>query len=132
MADMKAWKAWDDMKAWKAWTNWEPSYCTVVFAETRGKAKARAQHTDCLEDAEWTEIHVSRLPELDKEYRGHTQMDWYDQQDRLALIRDAGMRCEYIDMDDCEECAGREFCEAYADYLKEVACGIYEEDSAHE
>ena len=119
------------MKAWKAWTDYEPSYCTVVFAETRGQAKARAQNTDCLEDAAWTEIHVNRLPELDKEYRGHTEMDWYNDQDRLALIRDVGMRCEYIDTDDCARCVGRDYCEAWEEYQFEMS-GYDTEDTANE
>lgn len=106
------------MKAWRVKDVRDGFYSTVVFAETRGKAKSEAMRTDCCEDSEWTDIRVTRVPELDAEYRGHDEMEWDDDQDRHALIR-AGWRCEYIDPDYCETCVGREDCEAYKDYLAE-------------
>ena len=97
------------MKAWKAFSpDW--AYSTVIFAETEGKARAAAMHTDCCEDMMFTEIAIRRCKELDGEHRGHTEMDWYDPLDRLALVKN-GWMCEYFGDDDCETCAGKDLCE---------------------
>lgn len=107
------------MKAWKAEDKRDGFYSTVVFAETRGQAKSAAKATDCCEDADWTDIRVTRAPELDGEYRGHTEMEWYDDQDRIALIKN-GWHCEEVWLDECETCVGRDECETYKDYLADM------------
>lgn len=98
---MKAWKA-EDSESVENWT-------TVVFAETATEAKVKAMATECCEDADYIDIRVTRAKEFDKCYRGLPEMDWYNDQDRLAMIL-AGWRCDEKS-DDCESCVGREECE---------------------
>lgn len=92
------------------------NYSTVVFAETRSKAKTEAMTTDACEDARYIDIRVTRIPELDKEYRGHTEMDWEDAQDRIALVK-CGWSChpDYWDPADCERCPAADWCDLYKD-----------------
>lgn len=76
---MKAWKV-EDKASYEG-------YCTVVFAETRGKAHALAMRTGCCDGAEWNDVRVTRLPAMDKMYKpGKREMDWYDDEDRIALV----------------------------------------------
>lgn len=108
----------------KAWLVKEKDmFCaTVVFAETRGKARALALHTDACEDADWLDIDVRRRPALDKYYvDGKKEMDWYNSKDRIALVKDGGFTCDpdYWEPEDCEICPAREYCDSYQDRLKE-------------
>lgn len=92
------------------------NYATVVFAETRSQAKTEAMATDACEDARYIDIRATRIPELDKEYRGHTEMDWEDPQDRIALVK-CGWSChpDYWDPSDCERCPAADWCDLYQD-----------------
>ena len=104
----------------KAWLVREKNelYAEVVFAETRGKARALAQATDCCEDAEFTDIEVHRMPQADKHYRdGKWHLDWFDPGDRLVLVRDCDFMCDYdaFQAGDCTVCSAREFCDWYSD-----------------
>lgn len=104
------------MKAWQVRIK-DDFYTTVVFAETRGKARSLALSTDCCEDAKFTDIEVNRRPQLDKYYKvGKREMDWYDPKDRIALVKELGMSCEY--MEDCEKCFAKKYCEQYQHYLE--------------
>ena len=68
---------------------------TIVFAESVNKAKVIALHTDACEDSYYTDIRTKRIPDLDKYYRvGKKEMDWFDDADRIALVRDAGYSCD--------------------------------------
>ena len=120
------------MKAWKVADKWSyEGFSTVVFAETRNKAKALALATDACEDAQYIDIEVHRMPELDCEYRGHFEMEWDDPQDRAALIAH-GWACFEVEPDECQTCAGASSCESYADYLRDVAiCEQYEKEASH-
>lgn len=108
------------MKAWRVED--EASYeggCTVVFAETRGKAHALALNTDCCEDAEWNDVRVTRIPAMDKHYRGRWEMDWCNSEDRIALVKECGWFCngEYLDPKrDCPDCPAAEWCGKYQDW----------------
>ena len=114
------------MKAYKAEDIYGDGYSTVVFAETRGKAHSAAMDTDCCQDSEWNHVRVNRVPSLDAEYRGYTEMDWYDRKDRLALVK-AGWHCEEVDdPEDCGMCSGRDFCTTYAEYMEDVEKGVYD------
>lgn len=104
------WSEGKTMKAWKVFNNYT-GYSTVVFAETRGKAKTLGMRTDCCEDAEFTEMYVYRVPMLDDEYRGHWEMDFYDDKDRLALVKKAGWCCEYPEDEECAACIAKDFCD---------------------
>ena len=105
------------MKAWlvRARDNFE---ATVVFAETRGKARNSAQYTDACEGAEFCDIEVTRMPKMDKYFKeGKTEMEWDNPQDRLALVKECGFSCEYADLDKCETCSAKEYCDAYEEYI---------------
>lgn len=108
------------MKAWLVREKNE--FCaTVVFADTRGKARAMALHTDCCEDADFCSIEVHRQPQMDKYYTdGKREMDCEDSQDRIALVKDCGFSCseDVFDIDDCEICPAKEYCDKYSDYVE--------------
>ena len=105
------------MKAWLA--REKDEFCaTVVFAETRGKAKSLALATDACEDAHFCDIKVSRIPQADKHYReGKTELDWNDPADRLVLVRDCGFMCDFdaFNRNDCASCSARAYCDRYTD-----------------
>ena len=63
----------------------------VVFAETRGKARAIAMRTNACIDSEFINILARRLPEADKMYSpGKQEMDWDNEKDRTFLIDECG------------------------------------------
>lgn len=65
------------MKAWLVRDKYESCSAAVVFAETRGKAKAAAKSTDACEDSDFCDIEARRLPQIDKYYKdGKWEMDW--------------------------------------------------------
>ena len=109
------------MKAWLVREKHE--MCSaVVFAETRGKARALALATDACEDAEFCNIDVCRMPLLDKYYvDGKKEMDWNNHIDRIALVKDGGFYCDpiYWEPEDCENCPAREYCDRSQDLIKE-------------
>ena len=84
-------------------------YSTVVFAETPGKARALAKDTDTFEGAEFTDISVHRVPEMDGNYRGCSEMDWYNDDDRRVLVG-LGWRCWEPESWECEGCCARDIC----------------------
>lgn len=112
------------MKAWRVEDT--ASYeggCTVVFAETRGKAHSIALNTDCCEDAEWCDVRVTRIPEMDKIWKPNkTEMDWYDADDRIALVKECGWYCnhDYLDREDCLSCPASEWCEDYQEWVEDM------------
>ena len=105
------------MKAWLARDKDE--FCaTVVFAETRGKAKVIAMHTETCEDTDFIDIEVRRKPQMDKYYtEGKKEMDWFNSKDRIALVKDCGFYCDrdYWEFADCEVCSAKEYCDHYQD-----------------
>lgn len=106
------------MKAWFVRDKYEFT-ATVVFAETRGKARNLARYTDACEGADFCDIEVHRLSRMDKYYRkGKIEMEWEYPADRLALVKDCGFRCECVDFDNCEGCSARDYCGAYKDVIK--------------
>ena len=86
-------------------------YSTVVFAESSNKAKAIAMHTDACEDVPYTDIRTKRMPTLDKYYRGLDEMDWYDDADRIALVKDGKFHC--FENSECPNCPAKEYCDYY-------------------
>lgn len=102
------------MKAYTVQDRRDPMYSTVVFAETPGKARAIAQHTDTCEDLDFTDIRALRKPALDQLYRGKPEMDWDNAGDRIAMVRLANYECSMEDDDPgCEECPAKEWCGRY-------------------
>lgn len=110
------------MKAWRVEdTESYEGGCTVVFAETRGKAHDLARHTDCCEDAEWCDIRVTRIPAMDKMWKpGKTEMNWLDPEDRIALVKECGFYCLDADREYCEKCPAAEWCDDYQDWKEDV------------
>lgn len=99
------------MKAWLVRVK-DEFYSTVVFAETRAKAKMAALSTECCEYAKYIDIEAHREPQMDKYYTdGKTEMDWDDPQDRIALVKECGFHCEY----DCdmEKCPAAKWCDGF-------------------
>ena len=93
---------------------------TVVFAESRGKAKSIAMSTEACEDVNFLNLEVYRLPNMDKYYKpDKSEMDWLDPEDRIALVKDADFRCEYVELGECKQCPAREYCSEYKDYKQE-------------
>ena len=96
------------MKAYKAWSE-DGEGSTVVFAETRNKAKLIALSCDCCDGADYIDIRVRRIKELDHLYKGRTEADWYDPDVRIILVRDFSWRCLDPYYAECEECPAEEF-----------------------
>ena len=119
------------MKAWLVRER-DGEYATVVFAETRGKARSLAMATDACADADFCDIEVTRKPQLDKYYTdGKKEMDWYEVKDRIALVKDGGFRCASECECEMEECPAYEWCDRceaekeaeddMAEYMREMA-----------
>ena len=93
---------------------------TVIFAESAGKAKSIALSTECCCDSDFINLEVYRLPHIDKYYKsGKVEMDWYNPEDRIALVTEAGFHCHYIELPECKQCPAREYCEDWQEYLEE-------------
>lgn len=95
----------------------------VVFAETRGKAKSLAMHTEACEDVNFCDIEAYRKPQLDKYYEdGKKEMDWVNAKDRIALVKDGGFVCDpdCWEWEDCENCPANRYCDKYQDKLLEM------------
>ena len=109
------------MKAYVVQDKTECLFATVVFAETAGKARALAQSTDACEDVPFTDISVRRIPVLDRFYRGRSEMNWYNPDDRMAMVRYGDFECSReVDttLEKCNECPATEWCGRY-EYLME-------------
>ena len=107
------------MKAWLVRKK-DEACAEVVFAETRGKARSLAQHTDACDYADFIDIEAHRLPKADKYYReGKLCLDWDNPKDRIVLVNECGFRCEYVEPYMCEVCSAKEYCEDYQEYLNE-------------
>lgn len=96
---------------------------TVVFAETAGKARALALYTEACEGAEFVNIEVRREPSADKYYKpGKQWLDWFNAEDRIALVKDCGFTC---DRDahceaECVDCPAKGFCNDYLEPMERL------------
>lgn len=98
------------MKAWVVREKYK-FYSAVVFAETSGKAKSIASGIDGFEHADFCHLEVRRVPRMDKYYKnGKIELDWSNQQDRIALVKYCGFYCERVEIEECKNCQAREFC----------------------
>lgn len=89
-------------------------FATVVFAETRNKAKRIAMSTDCLDGVEYIDISATRIPTLDRFYRGKDEMDWYNDKDKIAMVRYGNFTCSYeFETENCETCSAKQWCKRY-------------------
>ncbi len=97
------------MKAYQAWdAKIVENFSTVVFAETAQAAKRAAMSTACCEFAEYIDIRVRRLPEMDGHDRGRSEIDWYDPEDRKALVA-LGWACLETS-EECDTCLEKGAC----------------------
>ena len=104
------------MKAWIVDDPIDASTAAVVFAETRGQAKVLAQSTDACEDMAFTDIRAVRATELDRFYRGKSETNWFDPDDRIAMVKYGGFHCSYeteVYKEKCEACPAHEWCDRY-------------------
>lgn len=88
----------------------------VVFAETAGKAKALARHTDACEDADFTSVEVRRVKAADKYYKpGKWELSWFKAEDRIALVKDCGFTCipDAHCREECADCPAADICDDY-------------------
>ena len=103
------------MKACKAWDEKSFDPCaTIVFAENTREAKKIAMATDTCEEANFIDIRVKRLKEADYLCKGSSEIDWYDEETRIALVRDFGWRC-YDTSWECEKCVAKKYCSWFED-----------------
>ena len=100
----------------KAWlVTDECSHYAVVFAKTRGQARSAALLTDAGENADYTDIRATRIPELDRFYRGNVAMDWNDAEDRKAMVRYGNFACSIDEREpSCGLCPAQEWCIRHA------------------
>lgn len=100
------------MKAWIV-EDEDCEFATVVFAETRGKARVEALYTDCCQYMEFLQIRPRRLPYADNLYKdGMRELEWENPEHRRVMLLH-GWHClddEYVD---CEDCETKDVCEQY-------------------
>ena len=100
-------------KAWYAYSDYEESY-VVVFADTRSKARKYIKETEEFDYYDYIEIKPRRLGCIDylDKPDGYV-MDWNKQEDRFALVKDAGLYCVDPTIEECEKCLAKEYCEEW-------------------
>ena len=102
----------------KAWYAYEPNiweYPVIVFAQTPGRARAIALSTDVLYGADFTRIRLRRMPDFNCLGDNEGELDWYDPQTRIALVRDHGWDCYEQTVGECANCPAKEWCEYRVD-----------------
>lgn len=99
MAEKKAYRAFEK----------DGDFATIVFAENATQAKLIAQATDCCEDAQYIDIRVNRMAGADGLYKGKPEIDWYDSETRIALVRDFGWACIETSWE-CDNCPAKQYC----------------------
>lgn len=103
------------MKAYTAWDNASvESYSTIVFAENSREAKKVAFACDICDGSDYIQVRVKRLPGADKLYKGHPEIDWWDEETRLALVREFSWACEDTSCE-CETCSSKKYCSHWED-----------------
>ena len=114
------------IKAWNVSDKNGDGYNYIIYAETRGKAASIAK--DCCDGAfdnyTFTELRVLREPTLDEHYYGKTVLDWFDDKDRMLMVKYAGFECGYEydpGPEECASCSGKLYCQRYARKHKEEA-----------
>lgn len=89
----------------------------IVFADTASEAKTKALGHDVLDDAEYIQLRVKRIPKIDGLENCKSQDNYWDNgKIRLIMVRDYGWACIEPDGKDCEKCAARQICPAAEDW----------------
>lgn len=103
------------MKAYKVWDSADQDGCsTIVFAENLREAKKLATSTDVCEYANYIDIRAKRLKAADELYKGKWEIDWYDNETRLALVKYFGWGCSDISFE-CDVCVAVRWCRHWAE-----------------
>lgn len=99
------------MKAYKAWDNAAfECYETIVFAENAQQAKKNAFSCELFETSEYIDVRVKRLPEADKLYKGQVEIDWWDNETRMVLVKELGWACLETSNECDIFCPAKEYC----------------------
>lgn len=111
------------MKAYKAYDSRDCYWSEVIYAENANKAKSNAMWSDLFYDVEYIYIRVRRIPALDNYYRGRMFLNWYNAEDRIAMVKLGNYSCseDY----DCEmdECPAKDYCSRYEEMKEdEISC----------
>ena len=96
------------MNAYIAWDTESITYKTIVYAENLEEAKKISISTENLKKSDYINIIVKRFPEMDKHYRGISEIDWNDMKDREILVR-LGWKC-YDASYECNACPLKNIC----------------------
>lgn len=103
------------MKAYIAWNNASvEAYSTIVFAENSREAKKIAFCCDVCDGADYIQVRVKRFPEADKLYKGECEVNWWDMETRLALVKDSLWCCADTSYE-CDTCAAKKYCSHWED-----------------
>ena len=100
----------------KAWKCYEEESCIVevVFADTRGKAKSYFKAMETFDNYGYCELSPRRIKKFDHLNRPNGYvMDWNKSEDRILMVRDAGLSCLEVDKELCKECCAKEWCSKY-------------------
>ena len=46
-------------------------------------------------------------------------MSWFKDEDRIAMVRHLGVKCDDAYREDCEVCCAKEWCSKYEEYEEE-------------
>ena len=82
-----------------------------------------ASQTEACDGVNFLDIEVRRMKEADKYYQdGKTELDWFNDSDRIALVKECGFTCDWdvIEMKECVDCAAKEYCDQYKDLMQET------------
>lgn len=111
------------MKAYCVYDSASDDNCsTIVFAENPTQAKLIAQSTDACEDTRYIDIRVKRAPEADGLYKGNSEIDWYDDETSITLVRDLGWACWEPGFE-CDNCPAKRYCRWHEVDTKESYSG---------
>ena len=112
-------------KAWECYDE-DNYYVEVVFADTRGKAKSYLKDMDAFDNMDtfawfdFCELRPSRAKSLDYlNYPDGYVMNWFKDEDRIAMVRHLGVKCDDAYREDCEVCCAKEWCSKYEEYQEE-------------
>ena len=107
------------MKAWLV--REKDEFCAeVVFAETRGKAKTYFKNLGTFDWFDFCELRPRRAKSLDYlNYPDGYVMNWFKDEDRIAMVRHLGVQCDDAYREDCEVCCAKEWCSKYEELKEE-------------
>ena len=76
---------------------------------------------EAFDNLEFCELRPRRVKSLDYlNYPDGYVMDFWKDEDRIAMVRNLGLWCDDVHREDCEECCAKEWCSKYAEYEEEA------------